>query len=167
MTDYVRRSARVILLDADDRVLLWYLIWDDARPELGEGWMTPGGGVDPGESIAEAAARELAEETGLVVAPEDLGERVAWREGHAEFGFGTGTYRDDYFLLRVDAHEVDVSGHQDLERSHILGHRWWPVGELPQIAELLTPLGLVGLLEDLISGRAVETPVRLPWHYRR
>jgi len=167
MTEYVRRSARVILLDARDRVLLWHLRWDTGRPELGEGWMVPGGGVDPGESLAEAAARELAEETGLVVPPEALGEPVAWAEGHATFSFGTGTFRDDHFLLRVDAHEVDTSGHEELERGHILGHRWWPVGELGEIADDVVPFGLGGLLADLLSDRDVALPVRLPWRFRQ
>jgi 8-oxo-dGTP diphosphatase len=38
--------------------------------EPGKGlWSIPGGRVEPGESDAEAVVRELAEETGLVVAP--------------------------------------------------------------------------------------------------
>lgn len=35
-------------------------------------WDIPKGGAEPGEDLAEAAARELVEETGLVVPPEAL-----------------------------------------------------------------------------------------------
>src|SRR5450432_1544418 len=57
----VRRAGRVILLDPDDRVLL--LRYDD-EPPAGRHWATPGGGLNPGESYAAAANRELTEETG-------------------------------------------------------------------------------------------------------
>ncbi|MBB3663765.1 8-oxo-dGTP pyrophosphatase MutT (NUDIX family) [Prauserella sediminis] len=52
----------VVVRDADERVLL------GLRDKAGEPtvWCLPGGAVDPGESFESAAARELAEETGLI-----------------------------------------------------------------------------------------------------
>ncbi len=130
MEDVVdRRAARVLLLDAAERVLLFHGC-DPADDTAGSWWFTPGGGLDPGESPAQGAARELAEETGLVVRPEDLGPPVHARV--ATFRFAGGAYRqsEDFFVLRVDAHDVDTSGFSELETSAVLGHRWWTRGEL-------------------------------------
>ena len=56
----LRPSARVLLIDDQDRVLL-------LRANVGEGdvWITPGGALEPGETAEDAARRELREETGI------------------------------------------------------------------------------------------------------
>ena len=41
-------------------------------PEIGEWWELPGGGVEDDESYAETASREIAEETGFVLAPSEF-----------------------------------------------------------------------------------------------
>ncbi len=129
-----RRAARVLLVDAADRVLLFHGC-DPADDTAGSWWFTPGGGLDPGESPAEGAARELAEETGLRVAPDALGAPVHARV--ATFRFAGGDYRqsEDFFLLRVEAHDVDTSGFNDLEVSAVLGHRWWTAEDLRRTVE--------------------------------
>jgi 8-oxo-dGTP pyrophosphatase MutT (NUDIX family) len=149
-------------VDSHDRVLLFRCRRE--RPELPDCWVTPGGGVDDGEPLPVAAARELWEETGLRVAPEDLGAPVAVTSGYADLGSMKGVFRDDFFFHRAGAHQVDTRGLERYERSYLLGHRWWTVPELAVTTGTVYPLGLVPLL-DLIAGRVRPEPVRLPWHH--
>ena len=53
-------SVSVGIRDAQGRVLL-------ARHVEGNRWLLPGGGIEPGETPADAAVREVWEETGVVV----------------------------------------------------------------------------------------------------
>lgn len=163
MTEYARASGRVILLDAAGRVLLWRGVFVPGRSDTL--WFTPGGGIDPGETAAEAAARELAEETGLVATPAALGEPVAYTTGYADLGFAAGEFHDTYFAYRVESHDVDLSGHDELERANLLEHRWWTLDELAATTERVVPIGLAGVVEMLLDGRRPEEPLRLPWHH--
>ncbi|MEV0001986.1 NUDIX hydrolase [Micromonospora sp. NPDC050980] len=151
MTVYTpRRAARVLLVDASDRVLLFHGS-DPARPGH-RYWFTPGGGLDPGESPAEGAARELAEETGLRLAPAELGTPV-WSET-IEFPFDGVRYRQEqeFFLVRVPGWEVDTAGFDAIERATVLGHRWWAVDELAATAERYYPPDLPARLGRALVG---------------
>jgi 8-oxo-dGTP pyrophosphatase MutT (NUDIX family) len=59
------RSVAVIVEDAKDRVLL--LLRGPTDPWMPLRWNLPGGGVERGETIGEAAMREAYEEAGLRV----------------------------------------------------------------------------------------------------
>jgi len=56
-------TASMVILDPDAAAVL--LIWHKASSK----WMFPGGHVDEDETPAEAAQREVLEETGLIVRP--------------------------------------------------------------------------------------------------
>lgn len=145
MTLPVRRAARVILLDADGRTLLFRYA-HRTGPLAGQVyWTPPGGGVDPGESFAEAAVRELAEETGLLVA--DVGPEIARREFALVLPDGQRVWADERtFMLRVEPFDLSREGWTELERDVLTEARWWSPAELTAPPEQVWPENLAALI---------------------
>ncbi|MGA0607417.1 NUDIX hydrolase [Phenylobacterium sp. VNQ135] len=154
-----RPTARVVLLDRQDRILLMKGRLP-SRPQ-GEGaWFTVGGGVEPGETMAEAAIREIREETGIL--DFDLGPVLWRREGVMRLPTPT-LLRECYFLARCEGAEPDRAGWNALERELIDDIRWWRRQELLTTPDRVFPPGLAHLLEDVIAGRLPAEPAVLPW----
>lgn len=136
-------------MDAHDRVLLLHG-FDPADPDH-PFWFTVGGGADAGESLAEAAARELLEEVGIVADADALGDPV-WRRT-AHFGFDGTRYQqeEEYFVLRVGSPEISLDGMDDFEKQTVIGYRWWGAAELDALSDPYVPPELPALLRDLTS----------------
>jgi 8-oxo-dGTP pyrophosphatase MutT (NUDIX family) len=140
-----RETARVLLVDPQRRVFLLKTHFDP-EVQLPPRWITPGGGIDQGETAREAAVRELFEETGLRVTEDDLGEQIWQQSGTWHWGdsVNSNTYVDHFFRLNVEGLELDDSAWTDEERRDILEFRWWNVNELH--SEFVGPHGLVEFL---------------------
>ena len=156
-----RPSARVIVLDGTGRVLL-FRVEDphDLKPPI---WITPGGGVEPGEALAEAADRELAEETGVVVRPSELGEPVAACRGEWTFR-GQALYSvDSFFAWRTAQFEPSTAGWEPLEHELHTGWRWWTAEELDTTNEAVLPARLADVVRSIMRGTTGPAPIELPW----
>ena len=153
-----RKAARIFVI-AGDRVLLIKGL-DPAHPELGSWWMTPGGGIEAGESPAAAAARELREETGLERSAEQMGAVVATRI--AEFDFADVAYRQTewFFAVRVEQFMPQVDGWDELERDALLELRWWTVPGLIASNERAYPAEIAAVAQAIIEDR-VDAPMKL------
>ncbi len=135
-----RETARVMLIDEKNRIFLLKTHFD---PEVGlpPRWLTPGGGIDQGETTLQTAVRELLEETGLKIAPENLGEPVLVASGRWDWSDGLNyhTYKDTIYEHRVSNFEPDTSGFTQDEHRDILEFRWWTIEELLASEEALAP----------------------------
>jgi len=149
VTQIERLAARVLVVDADGCVLL-LRGFDPPRPEAGEWWFTPGGGVDGDESIADAARRELFEETGLAV--EDVGPELFERRIVFEFEGRHFDQTEHFFCVRTTRFDVTNSNWTDLEQRSVLGHRWWTAEELAATSERVYPEGLAARLRAIVEG---------------
>lgn len=133
------------MLDDDDRMLLVHFEFPDWSL-----WATPGGGVEPGETLEMAIRRELLEEVGLVDV--DLGP-VIWERTHVfPFAESSGQY-EKFFLIRTSTSVITPSfSQQELLAERLTDSRWWSVQEIRAASdELFAPRQLASLMETLLT----------------
>ncbi len=118
-TESIRYTADVVATTPDGRVLLIERGW----PPFEGAWALPGGHVDSGETSRQAAARELAEETGLRVDAADLLQLGVWDQPGRD---PRGRYVTVAYLAVVPDDTAATAG--DDARAA----RWWPWNALPQ-----------------------------------
>ena len=145
-TDFGVRVAAVV--EREGRLLLVR----HQKPDRGPYWVLPGGRLDPGETIPQCAAREVAEETGLSAR------------------FSGLLYVGEF--LREGRHTIDVTARMTVEEESeaVLGSdpevapgeeptlrelRWVRVEELKEIELLPIPLK-ERLLKDAPGGWAAD-----------
>jgi 8-oxo-dGTP diphosphatase len=127
------RCVGAIVHDPDGRLLL---IRRGREPALGL-WSLPGGRVEPGEDDATAVIREVAEETGLVVA---AGGRIGWVVRDAPGGD----------LYEIHDYACTVTSGQARAADDADDAGWFTPAELaglpttPGLVEALTEWGVLG-----------------------
>ena len=160
MYDVRRTSVRVVLLDHAGDVFLFRTI-DPSDPGLGTWWELPGGGIEPGETVAQTAARELAEETGFVV---PAGGVRAGRPGPGwsrTCAAAAGSCSTRWWSARSCPRRHPQPRPDDRtaeELEDYPGHRWWTVADVVGSAERFFPGRLPELLPGFLAGERVDEP---------
>ncbi|WP_192459335.1 NUDIX hydrolase [Musicola keenii] len=145
-----RPASRLLVINAQLRVLLFRFEHKDDAMAGRAYWATPGGALEEGESFTQAAIRELWEETGLNIT--DPGEEIAQREFVMMMPNGKEVLADErYFIIRIQYHDLDCSQWTEHEKKIMRRYDWWGMDELRQTQETVYPDNLPALLEPYLS----------------
>ncbi|WP_234410943.1 NUDIX hydrolase [Nocardioides terrigena] len=147
-------TVKLLLLDHENRVLLIRA----ADPRTGRQWWYPvGGGVEPGESLQQAAQREAYEEAGLAQLP--MGTLVWTRDHTYRYDGRTVDVHEDWLHHTVQHFDPAPANLSDYETKSVLGFRWWDAEQLSQTNDTVFPPGLGDLLSALLRDGPPPVPV--------
>jgi 8-oxo-dGTP pyrophosphatase MutT (NUDIX family) len=154
-TPRTRATARALLVTPDREILLVRYFAQAIGRHF---WITPGGGIEAGESEREAALREVAEETGLVGAA--IGPAVWTRSVPIPWATPPFVQRETYFWTPTPRFEPSAAGiPTESERREIEAYRWWRLDEIDASRERFAPRRLGDLLRALFERGLPATPI--------
>lgn len=154
-----RQTVKLLLLDEDDRLLLIR----SRDPSTGDdSWYPVGGGIEPGESLQEAAAREAYEETGLRDLP--TGTRVWWRDHTYEYADQRYDVHEDWLLHHLPHFTPAPAQLTPYESRTIQSFHWWTAHSLTTTTTTVYPPNLGPLLTALLTNGIPEKPFDITKH---
>ncbi len=149
-----RLTVKLLLLDEQDRLLLIHS--QDPRSGL-KCWYPVGGGIEPGETSQQAAAREAAEETGLLELP--VGTPVWTRDHTYRYDGREVQVHEEWLLHRVPHFEPAPAALSDYESRTIRGFHWWSMEDLATTADTVFPPRLGHRLAFLLENGLPSIPI--------
>lgn len=157
-----RTCVRVVVLDSEDKVLLFHAR-DPTYPELGTWWELPGGGIEAGETYAHAAVRELREEAGISIVPAHVGEATWRRSASFKYRGKRLVQHETVVAIRFAGPGPAVDGSQRVgfEDEDYFGFRWWATAEIMRSRERFYPGRLPAVLPEFLAGEHIDEPFEL------
>ena len=103
--------------------------WDPRHPDRPY-WFTIGGAAEAGESLRDAGARELREETGISLDPARLGEPIA--RNRVEFSWAGYQIAQEqtFYAVLVESADVTLDGMDSGERATTDSYGWLSADDL-------------------------------------
>ena len=161
----IRNSVRILLINQDKELLLMCV--DDPKTTSKDGkyrgrfWTTLGGGIEPSESIVQAVARELHEESGISQSDVEIGP-VVWIEELEIILYGSLTRIVQQFIV---VHTKKKSAHlknlTELEKEIVKEVRWFSLDQIKSHNETIFPIGIENYLPEILDGKYPEKPIEI------
>lgn len=165
MVHPVRTSVKILLLNDKNELLL--MCADDPKTTSadktyhGRFWFCPGGQMNPGESLEQAAIRELYEETGIPKDSLELGP-VVW---FGEFDLvlnGTMTHlKQTFIVVKTKQTQAFLNAPDQWEKSFVKNLAWFSLEKIKTSEEVIFPVLMPLYLPDIISGNYPKEPIEI------
>jgi 8-oxo-dGTP pyrophosphatase MutT (NUDIX family) len=150
-----RKACRALLLTPENEVLLIKIDNPDGN---WTGWITPGGGIEAGESEEEALRRELLEELGL---EKFKIEAKVWKRFHRFLWNETTIAQEEvFFLVRTGKFQPEPKAKlSETELLDFKGFKWWKSEDLKNSGETFSPTKLELYLSALLESGCPSEPL--------
>ena len=144
-----------MFVDATGAVFLMRII----EPHSGQGWwITPGGGIEAGETPLAALRREASEELGVVLTHIGTPKAVWQRQVALSWNGNEFSQHETFYFIRCERFDPPKCEDGDGQNSSVAGEpRWWTTTELRGSSENIAPEGLAQLLEALDRDAPLQT----------
>ena len=143
----IRNTVRVLLLNDKNEILLIRI-----KKTENPFWFTVGGGIDEGESLEEAAFREIYEETGITKDQVKLGP-IVWK-GELDYPADDNQlmrHKQKFIVAKTQKTKVYAAQPTEWEKKFAGEMSWFSLEKIKKSKETIFPKQLQKHLPDIIS----------------
>ena len=152
----IRKSSRAIILNKKKQMFLFqyqfdYLTDDEAI------WITPGGGLEVGESFDDALKRELYEELGIQL--KQSYKQVYYRNPIYTLKNGNQVQSEErFYLIYLNEETFLYDSWTESEKKRMLKGKWWSVEEIRISSDKFFSKDILNIITNLSDGRIPQEP---------
>lgn len=158
----VRNAVRILLLNNNKLLLMRVEDLDIGAPGAKSNrrfWCTIGGGIEPGESVQDAALREIYEETSLMPEAIELGP-IVWESDINLMLRGTLTrFMELYIVAKTKAQDVRLHQPTETEQAAVKELRWFTLEDIKRCPDPIFPDSLATYMPDILAGSYPTEPL--------